>query len=89
MAWRNCRGGGGNLRFHAAIMAHDDILETDRLTCDCSSYKGKKHFDGLKVEYEKAKTLFHPQTMRTLPLLPEYLKTDCKHLPPHYLNNLK
>ena len=82
-------GGKGNLRFHAAIMSRDDMLDTDRLSYDCIPSKAKKTFDGLKVEYDKAKTFFRQETMRTLPLLPDYLKTRCKHLPPHYLNNLK
>ena len=75
-------GGKGNLRFHAAIMVKDDMLDHDNLVYDCSPATAKKHFDGLKVEYDKAKTLFHPETIRTLTLLPEYLKTHCKHLPP-------
>ena len=67
-----------NLRFHAAIMIHDDMLDTDKLAYDCSPSDTKKHFDGLKVEYDKAKNVFHPETMRTLPLLPKYLNTHCK-----------
>ena len=39
-------------------MARADFLETDKLVYDCSPSDAKKHFDGLKVEYDKAKTFF-------------------------------
>ena len=82
-------GGKGNLRFHAAIMAYDDFTSDDQLVYNCTPTMAKKKFNGLRVQYSEAKTLLHPETMRTLPLLPQYLKAHCLHLPSSYFKNLK
>ena len=82
-------GGKGNLRFHAAIMARDDLMSTDQLVYDVTPKEAKKKFDSLKVYYSKAKTFFDNDTKRTLPYLAKYIQAYCKHLPPAYFKNLK
>ena len=57
--WHGCIvGGKDNLRFHAVIMAKDDMLEHDNLVYDCSPATANKHFlcDGRTDE-------FHQNTM--------------------------
>ena len=82
-------GGKGNLRFHAAIMARNDLMETDQLVYDVTPKEAKKKFDSLQVDYSEAKTFFDKDTKRTLPYLAKYIQAHCKHLPPAYFKNLK
>ena len=51
-------GGKGNLRFHAAIMARDDLTSDDQLVYNCSPAVAKKKYNGLRVQYSEAKHYF-------------------------------
>ena len=81
-------GGKGNMRFHAAIIVHEDSKEKDELVYGCDNVVAKTTFDNLKVDYKEAKNLLGLRITETLPQMVKYLKEN--HIfPQSYYKNLK
>ena len=86
MVRRNYRG--DNMRFHAAIIVHEDSKEKDELVYGCDNVVAKRTFDNLQVEYKEAKVLLRQKVAETLPQMVKYLKEN--HIfPQSYYKNLK
>ena len=81
-------GEKGKMRFHAAIIVHEDSKEKDELVYGCNNIAGKRTFDNLKVDYKEAKNLLGLRITETLPQMVKYLKEN--HIfPQSYYKNLK
>ena len=80
-------GGKGNIRFHAGILARDNIDVQERLIYGCGD-EAKSSFGSLKVNYGESRCLLSPCTMEALPGMLDYLKKH-SHFPKSYYKNLR
>ena len=61
------------MRFHDAIIVHEDSKGKDKLVYRCDNIVAKRVFDNLRVVYKEAKVLLGKHITETLPQMLKYL----------------